>query len=108
MGRCAHPDRPKFSARGDHVRLGAGVTTQRWTNQTVDLEQLPALDCILLLHFHENHLDKKVERAPGRDIPILTTPHAEKCLTNAAIEGGPFQAVTALDHFETAMLEVTG
>ncbi|KAG6362466.1 hypothetical protein INS49_010696 [Diaporthe citri] len=99
---------PNFLHAGDHVHLGPGVTAQRRTNPAVDLEQLPGLDCILLSHFHEDHFDKKVERALGRDVPILTTPHAQKCLTDAGIEGGPFQAVTALDHFESAMLEVTG
>ena len=99
---------PNFLHAGDHVHLGPGVTAQRRTNPAVDLEQLPGLDCILLSHFHEDHFDKKVEKVLGRDVPIITTPHAEKCLTDAGIEGGPFQAVTALDHFESAMLEVTG
>lgn len=99
---------PNFLHAGDHVHLGPGVTAQRQTNPAVDLEQLPGLDCILLSHFHQDHFDKKVERALGRDVPILTTPHAEGCLTDDGIEGGPFRAVTSLDYFESAMLEVSG
>ncbi|KAL1846102.1 hypothetical protein Daus18300_014352 [Diaporthe australafricana] len=99
---------PNFLHLGDHVHLGPGVTAQRQTNPAVDLEQLPGLDCILLSHFHEDHFDKKVGRALGREVPILTTPHAEKCLTGAGVEGGPFRAVTSLDPFESAMLEVSG
>lgn len=100
---------PNFLHAGDHVHLGPGVTSARRTDPAVDLEQLPGVDCVLLSHLHEDHFDKKVERALGRDVPIITTPHAKGCLTDTArVEGGAFQAVTALDHFESAMLEVTG
>ncbi|ROW11827.1 hypothetical protein VPNG_05019 [Cytospora leucostoma] len=97
---------PNFLHAGDHVHLGPGVTAERKTNPAVDLEDMPDLDYILLSHYHEDHFDKHVEESLNRDIPIITTPHAKKCLTSDAAAGGPFQAIESLDAFESITLEV--
>ncbi|KAK7951503.1 uncharacterized protein PG986_007231 [Apiospora aurea] len=93
---------PNFLHAGDHVHLGPGVSAERLTNPALDLHELPALDCILLSHYHEDHFDRKVEASLNRRFPIITTPHAKKCLTSLKDE--PFERVTELDFFESVML----
>lgn len=95
---------PNFLHAGDHVHLGPGVTAERLTNPAVDLHELPALDCILLSHYHEDRFDQKVEKSLNRMFPIITTPHAKRCLTG--LKNEPFQRVTGLDFFESAMLHI--
>ncbi|KAI0447182.1 Metallo-hydrolase/oxidoreductase [Xylaria telfairii] len=109
---------PNFLHAGDHVHLGPGVTAQRLHNPAVDLHELPAVDLVLLSHYHEDHFDRLVEDKLSRDLNIVTTPHAWGCLTSAARyaglghrherKGGPFRAVHDVDTFESVMLHVDG
>ncbi|KAI0842190.1 Metallo-hydrolase/oxidoreductase [Hypoxylon sp. FL0890] len=96
---------PNFLHAGDHVHLGPGVTAQRRTNPAVDLHELPALDCILLSHYHEDHFDRLVENSLNRNFDIITTPHAKECLTSGS-KDEPFQHVHDLDFFENMMLHI--
>lgn len=45
---------PSTKARqaGDHVHLGPGVTGTRLTDPAFPLEELPAIDVVVLSHFH--------------------------------------------------------
>ncbi|KAL9470819.1 hypothetical protein ACSS6W_008760 [Trichoderma asperelloides] len=95
---------PNFLHAGDHVHLGPGVTSQRRTNPAIELDKLPELDCILLSHYHEDHFDRIVEDSLNRDFPIVTTPHATRCLTSSS-RSEPFKSVYALDFFESMLLE---
>lgn len=88
---------PNFLHAGDHVHLGPGVTSQRRTNPAVELGELPSLDGILLSHYHADHFDQLVEESLDRDFLIITTPHAQKCLT---AKEDPFRNVKALDFFD--------
>ncbi|KAI1383308.1 Metallo-hydrolase/oxidoreductase [Hypoxylon trugodes] len=96
---------PNFLHTGDHVHLGPGMTAQRKTNPAVDLHELPAIDCVLLSHYHEDHFDQLVEKSLNRTFDIITTPHAKECLAGEAKED-PFQAVHDLDFFESLMLHI--
>ncbi|KAI1107853.1 Metallo-hydrolase/oxidoreductase [Jackrogersella minutella] len=96
---------PNFLHTGDHVHLGPGVTAERKTNPAIDLHELPALDCILLSHYHEDHFDQLVEKSLNRAFNIITTPHAKECLSSESRDD-PFQSVHALDFFESIMLHV--
>lgn len=96
---------PNFLHAGDHVHLGPGVTAQRKTNPAVDLHELPAIDCILLSHYHEDHFDRLVEKSLNRKFDIITTPHAKDCLTNGS-KDEPFQCVHDLNFFESMMLHI--
>jgi len=95
---------PNFLHAGDHVHLGPGVTAKRLKDPHVDLDQLPALDAILLSHYHEDHFDKLVEDSLNRDFDIISTPHARDNLAGKKPE--PFTNVHALDPFESLMLHV--
>jgi L-ascorbate metabolism protein UlaG (beta-lactamase superfamily) len=97
---------PNFLHAGDHVHLGPGVNATRRTNPALDLEELPPIDCILLSHYHEDHFDRLVEDSLNRAFPIITTPHAKACLTSDRSQKEPFQAVTSLDFFESAFLNI--
>ncbi|KAK4163330.1 putative metal-dependent hydrolase [Cladorrhinum sp. PSN259] len=98
---------PNFLHAGDHVHLGPGVTSTRKTNPAVDLDALPPLDLILLSHYHEDHFDRKVEDSLNRQFPIVTTPHAKKCLTSDTKQE-PFRNIHDLDFFQSLELPVTG
>lgn len=96
---------PNFLHAGDHVHLGPGVSATRQTNPAVDLHNLPRIDLVLLSHYHGDHFDQEVEASLRRDLPIITTPHAHKQLTERSAE--PFTSVTALDHFESAAVNIS-
>jgi L-ascorbate metabolism protein UlaG (beta-lactamase superfamily) len=118
---------PNFLHKGDHVHLGPGVTSKRLVDPAVDIDELPAVDLVLLSHYHEDHFDRLVERRLNRDFDIVSTPHARSCLTNEARykggggilkgigkgqevedDAGPFRAVHDLDHFESMVLHIDG
>lgn len=92
---------PNFIHKGDQVHLGPGVNATRNTDPSIEIEDLPPIDLILLSHYHEDHFDKFVEAALNRSIPIISTEHAKSNLTAVANEhGGPFDNVTQLDFFD--------
>ncbi|KAE9962807.1 hypothetical protein BLS_009999 [Venturia inaequalis] len=99
---------PNFLHAGDHVHLGPGVTSTRRTNPAVDLCDLPRIDMVLLSHYHADHFDEKVEESLRRDLPIVTTPHARKCLVDEKEEGEKFNAVTDLDFWESCVIKIEG
>ncbi|KAK1758971.1 beta-lactamase-like protein [Echria macrotheca] len=92
---------PNFLHAGDHVHLGPGVTAERLHNPIVDMDGLPAIDSILLSHYHEDHFDRAVEDSLNRQFPIITTPHAKKCLSTKT---DPFTSVYAVDFFQNVTL----
>ena len=97
---------PNFLHSGDHVHLGPGVTAKRVTNPAIDLDKLPRIDLILLSHYHADHFDQEVEAKLRRTLPIITTPHAKKCLQSKG-EQESFENVYALDFFDSMMVDVT-
>ncbi|KAI0125703.1 hypothetical protein BJ170DRAFT_442787 [Xylariales sp. AK1849] len=106
MGRFRILTDPNFLHIGDHEILGPGVTAERRTDPAVDLHELPPLDCILLSYYHADHFDRKVEEALNWSFPIITTPHAKKCLTSK--KNDPFRSLSELDNFESIMLHIDG
>lgn len=67
---------PNFLHKGDRVRLGYGLTSERLTNPAIDLADLPPIDFVLLSHLHEDHFDRIVQERLDRDTPIVTTREA--------------------------------
>src|SRR3954470_3652057 len=71
---------PNFLHQGEHAPLGGGLRSRRLTNPAIELDELPALDFVLLSHHHGDHFDPVViERLP-KDLPIVTTGHAARKL----------------------------
>jgi len=99
---------PNFLHAGDHVHLGPGVTATRKTNPAVDLHDLPRIDAVLLSHYHADHFDNQVEESLRRDLPIITTPHAKHHLGEETKGNEAFQKVTALDFWDSAIVDVAG
>ncbi|MDQ1744295.1 MAG: hypothetical protein QOE23_2634 [Pseudonocardiales bacterium] len=71
---------PNFLHQGQRAYLGYGLTAKRLTEPALAVEQLPALDAIVLSHLHGDHWDRQAQRGLDRQLPIITTPHASKRL----------------------------
>ncbi|KAI0757452.1 Metallo-hydrolase/oxidoreductase [Daedaleopsis nitida] len=97
---------PNFLHSGDHVHLGPGLHAKRLTNPSIPINQLPPIHLVLLSHYHEDHFDKLVEDRLRRDLPIISTPHAQQHLAATQYKNEPFTAVTALDTWQAAEVPV--
>lgn len=53
-----------------------------------------------------DHFDREVEASLRRDLPIITTPHAKVQLDDYKSPEERFSAVTDLDTFESALVEI--
>ena len=82
------------------------MTGTRRTNPAIDLHHLPPIDVVLLSHYHADHFDELVEDSLRRDLPIISTPHAKSHLANKQPASESFTAVTALDFWEEALLQL--
>jgi L-ascorbate metabolism protein UlaG (beta-lactamase superfamily) len=71
---------PNFLHRGQRAYLGKGLWTKRLTEPALQPPQLPALDGILLSHFHADHWDRIATRSLPREFPVITTPAAAAAL----------------------------
>jgi L-ascorbate metabolism protein UlaG (beta-lactamase superfamily) len=71
---------PNFLHRGDRAYVGMGVSTRRLTEPALSIQQLPALDFIVLSHHHGDHFDRIAARDLDHDLPIVTEPHAARKL----------------------------
>lgn len=94
---------PNFLHRGEHVHLGYGLQSRRRTNPALELEQLPALDLVLLSHLHEDHFDRLVARDLDHTLPIVTTPQAAR-----ALAGKGFTRTMALSTWEPLRIHKGG
>ncbi len=71
---------PNFLHQGQRAYLGYGLSAKRLTEPALTVEQLPALDLIVLSHLHGDHWDRQAQRGLDHHLPIITTPHASKRL----------------------------
>jgi L-ascorbate metabolism protein UlaG (beta-lactamase superfamily) len=71
---------PNFLHRGQRAYLGYGLTARRLTEPALAIEELPALDGVVLSHLHGDHWDRVTRRHLSRQIPVITTPHASRRL----------------------------
>lgn len=60
----------------------------------------------MLIYMNRDHFDQKVEASLRRDLPIITTPHAQAHLTGKGTDS--FTYVTALDHFDQVLVDLDG
>ena len=78
-GFCILTD-PNFLHQGDRAYLGMGLSTRRVTQPALSIQQLPALDFIVLSHHHGDHFDRVAARDLDHDLPVVTEPHAARKL----------------------------
>jgi L-ascorbate metabolism protein UlaG (beta-lactamase superfamily) len=71
---------PNFLRRGQRAYLGWGISTRRLRDPAVSIDQLPALDAVVLSHLHGDHWDRVATRHLDRDLPIVTTKAASRRL----------------------------
>lgn len=71
---------PNFLHRGQWTHIGQGVVSRRRTDPAIGIDQLPALDAVVLSHLHGDHFDRVASRELDRDVPIVTTSHAARGL----------------------------
>src|SRR5215203_4379883 len=67
---------PNFIHMHEKVPLGFGLHATRVTNPSMEIEDLPPIDLIILSHFHGDHFDQVAEERLDKGLPIVTTPHA--------------------------------
>jgi L-ascorbate metabolism protein UlaG (beta-lactamase superfamily) len=72
---------PNFLHAGQRAYLGYGLVSKRLRDPALQVEQLPALDAVVLSHLHGDHWDRVAERGLDRAVPVVTTPAAARTLS---------------------------
>jgi L-ascorbate metabolism protein UlaG (beta-lactamase superfamily) len=94
---------PNFLHQGDHVHLGYGLTAERLTEPALNIDGLPALDFVVLSHYHGDHFDQVAEAQLDKQLPIITTRHAA-----AALRDKGFVNARPLETWQTQTLTKGG
>jgi L-ascorbate metabolism protein UlaG (beta-lactamase superfamily) len=94
---------PNFLHRGQRAYLGKGLFSKRLTEPSLQPEQLPSLDGVLLSHLHGDHFDRIARDRLDRELPVLTTAAASRKLSSWGFSGAH-----ALATWETATFENAG
>src|SRR3954449_13356908 len=92
---------PNFLHQGDHAPLGYGLRSRRLTNPALEIDDLPALDLIVLSHHHGDHFDDIAARDLPKDVPIVTTAHAARKLARQG-----FTAAISINTWEVARFDI--
>ncbi|WP_188187282.1 MBL fold metallo-hydrolase [Nonomuraea sp. SYSU D8015] len=71
---------PNFLHRGERAYLGYGLSSRRLADPAVEIEELPALDAVVLSHMHGDHWDRVAQRGLDKETPIITTTEAARKL----------------------------
>jgi L-ascorbate metabolism protein UlaG (beta-lactamase superfamily) len=83
---------PAFGLAGSRVYLGYGAWTKRLKDPVLGPLAEVTPDAVLLSHLHGDHFDAEARRQLSSDLPILTTPQAERRLRRrnfTAVQGLP-------------------
>jgi L-ascorbate metabolism protein UlaG (beta-lactamase superfamily) len=82
---------PAFGPAGSRVSLGHGLWTKRLRDPVLAPLDDVDLDAVLLSHLHGDHFDRAARRRLDPDLPIITTPQAERRLQRhfTAVRGLP-------------------
>jgi L-ascorbate metabolism protein UlaG (beta-lactamase superfamily) len=94
---------PNFVHSGEQVPLGYGLTTTRLTDPSMEIEDLPAVDLVVLSHFHGDHFDRVAEERLDRGYPVVCPPEAAEKLLDLG-----FARTTQLETWESCELRKEG
>jgi L-ascorbate metabolism protein UlaG (beta-lactamase superfamily) len=67
---------PNFLHRGQRAYLGKGLWSRRLTEPSMQPEDLPDFDAVVLSHLHGDHFDRVAKAELPRSRPVITTPAA--------------------------------
>ena len=76
LGSFAVLTDPNFLHRGQRAYLGKGLWSRRLTEPSMRVEDVPAVDAVVLSHLHGDQFDREARRGLDRRFPVLTTPAA--------------------------------
>lgn len=79
---------PNFLYRGEHARLGYGLRSERLTDPSCSIQDLPPIDACILSHLHDDHFDQRVIDQLDRETTIVTTTAAARRLKELGFVGG--------------------
>jgi L-ascorbate metabolism protein UlaG (beta-lactamase superfamily) len=82
---------PNFLRKGQRAYLGKGLWSRRLQDPAMGVNELPALDAVVLSHLHGDHFDRVARRGLTRDVPLLTTPAAARRLTRWGFPAVPLR-----------------
>ncbi|MGI5215828.1 MBL fold metallo-hydrolase [Plantactinospora sp. CA-290183] len=90
---------PNFLHAGQRAYLGYGLWTRRRTDPALRVEELPALDGVVLSHLHGDHFDRVARAGLSKSLPIITTPQAQRRLRRWGFTSA--EALTTWESHET-------
>jgi L-ascorbate metabolism protein UlaG (beta-lactamase superfamily) len=94
---------PNFLHRGQFAYLGKGLVSRRRSEPAMRVEDVPALDAVVLSHMHGDHWDRVARKGLDPDTRIVTTPAAARALTRQR-----FRNSEGLATWQSAQLEKDG
>jgi L-ascorbate metabolism protein UlaG (beta-lactamase superfamily) len=83
---------PNFIRRGQRAYLGKGLWSRRLKDPSLQPEDLPAFDAIVLSHLHGDHFDRVARKGLSREAPLFTTPPAARRLKRYGFSTEPMRS----------------
>ena len=70
LGSFAVLTDPNFLHRGQRAYLGKGLWSRRLTEPSMRVEDVPAVDAVVLSHLHGDQFDREARRGLDRRFPV--------------------------------------